>query len=407
MPEQSLQIGGRTLRISYAWVIVLVCTLMLAVTYGLMYSYSVFFKPLADNFHWDRATVSSIYSASLIIRGALAIGAGWLADKYGAKRVMIACGLLIGLGLVLSAWVNSLWQLFLTYAVVESMGLSGAFGITTAVTARWFVRNRGLALGVVSSGVGLGTLLIVPGAERLIASYNWSDAYVIFGVAAGSIMFLSAFLLRDPPAEKGISIKNKPDGGQSEVSISQALQDPRMVMLISIFALIFFCTQMVMVHLVNYATDIHITPLVAATFVSIIGVISISGRLVMGAGADRLGMHSALILCCGMLAGSLVLLIFTRQLWTFYLFAAFFGFAYGGEVPQIPLFVGKFFGTRSMATLMGLTIFVGNIGGALGPWLGGLIFDRTGSYHVAFLVAIAAASLALILALVLKSRRKV
>src|SRR5512143_209238 len=126
------------MRFSYAWVIVIACTLMLAITYGLMYSYSVFFKPLADYFQWDRATVSLVYSASLIIRGALAIAAGWLADRYGARKVMAACGILIGLGLVLSGTVNSLWQLFLTYAALESMGLSGAFGITTALTSRWF-----------------------------------------------------------------------------------------------------------------------------------------------------------------------------------------------------------------------------------------------------------------------------
>ena len=391
-------------RFSYGWVIVLVCTLMMAVTYGLMYSYSVFFKPLGDNFGWDRATVSSVYSASLIIRGVLAIGAGWLSDRYGANKVMAACGVLIGLGLVLSAWVTSLWQLFLTYALLESMGLSGAFGITTAVTARWFAKNRGLALGIVSSGVGLGTLLIVPGAERLIASYDWSQAYLIFGIASGSAVFLTAFLLKDPPQSAAIEAPEKLSAA-GNVNLWRALQDSRMLLVISIFALIFFCTQMVMVHLVNYATDLQITPLVAATFVSLIGVISIAGRLVMGAGADRLGIHNTLVLSCGLVAASLILLLFTRELWAFYLFAALFGFAYGGEVPQIPLLIGQYFGTRNMATLMGLTIFVGNIGGALGPWLGGIVFDRTNSYHIAFVVAVSAGALSLFLAWLLKTRK--
>jgi OFA family oxalate/formate antiporter-like MFS transporter len=97
-------------KLHYGWVIVIVCTLMMGVNYGLMYSYSVFFKPLADHFQWDRATVSLIYSASLIIRGAMSIGIGWLADKYGATRLLVFCGLMIGLGLILSGMVNSLWQ---------------------------------------------------------------------------------------------------------------------------------------------------------------------------------------------------------------------------------------------------------------------------------------------------------
>jgi MFS family permease len=393
---------GSRPRLSYAWVIVLVCTLMMVITYGLMYSYSVFFKPLADYFGWDRATVSSVYSASLIIRGALSIGAGWLADRYGAGKVMAVCGVFIGLGLILSSLVTQLWQLFLTYALLESMGLCGAFGITTAVTSRWFTSNRGLALGLVSSGVGIGTLLIVPGAERLIAAFDWSQAFKIVGIAAGAIMFVSAFLLREPPAVRAQETPGPRSAPAAQIGLRQALANRRMLLVIAIFALIFFCTQLVMVHLVNYATDIGITPLVAATFVSLIGVISIGGRLAMGTSSDRLGIHFTLILCCFLVAVSLVLLVFTRQLWMFYLFAAAFGFAYGGEVPQIPLVVGDIFGTRKLATMMGLTIFAGNIGGALGPWLGGVIFDHTESYRLAFIVAAAAGSFSLLLAWLLK-----
>ncbi len=125
-----------------------------------------------------------------------------------------------------------------------------------------------------------------------------------------------------------------------------------------------------MVHLVNYATDMGITPLVAASFVSLIGVSSIGGRLAMGAGTDRFGLYHSLIFCCILVTISLTGLIFTRELWSFYLFAVVFGFAYGGEVPQIPLFVSRFCGTRAMASLVGLVLFIGNIGGALGPWVG-------------------------------------
>jgi MFS family permease len=394
-------------RFFYGWVIVAVCTLMLAVSYGLMYSYSVFFKPLADNFGWDRATVSLVYSASLVIRGAISIGIGWLADRYGSLKIMVFCGFMIGLGLVLSSQVQTLWQFFITYALIEALGLSGAFGIATAVTSRWFVRNRGLALGIVSSGVGLGTLLIVPGAERLIAAFNWSQAFLICGIAAGAITIVSALFLR--PAPKA-SLPDKSDKAvavpQVELSLSAAVRSPRMIILNSIFALLIFCTQMVIVHLVNYATDTGITPLVAASFVSLIGVSSIGGRMVMGAGADRIGLHNSLILCCVLVIIALVGLLFTRAVWSFYLFAVVFGFAYGGEVPQIPLFVSRFCGTRSMAALVGLTVFIGNIGGALGPWTGGKIFDMTADYQGAFIVAIIVAVGALILALVLKRQNQ-
>jgi MFS family permease len=98
---------------------------MMAITYGLMYSYSVFFKPLAEHFQWDRATVSLVYSVSLVVRGGVSIGIGWLADKYGARKLMIFCGIMMALGLILSSQVHSLWQFFLTYSLVEAIGLSG------------------------------------------------------------------------------------------------------------------------------------------------------------------------------------------------------------------------------------------------------------------------------------------
>jgi MFS family permease len=179
-----------------------------------------------------------------------------------------------------------------------------------------------------------------------------------------------------------------------------------MILLLGAFLLFFFGNQVIMVHLVNYATDMGITPLVAATFISVIGAVSIAGRLSTGAGADRIGMYNTLILTHLFLAISFVLLIFTRSLWSFYLFTVVFGFTYGAEVPLIPLFISRFFGTRTMATLVGLTLFTGNIGGALGPWVAGKIFDVTHSYESAFIVGAAGGLISLGLAVLLKRQSR-
>ncbi|OGO32997.1 MAG: hypothetical protein A2Z29_07180 [Chloroflexi bacterium RBG_16_56_11] len=386
---------------------------MLAVTYGLMYSYSVFFKPLADYFQWDRATVSLVYSASLVIRGAVSIGTGYLADRFGAARIMVACGFFIGLGLALSSQVQTLWQFFLTYAVIEAIGLSGTFGIGTAMISRWFTKNRGLALGIFASGSGLGTLFIVPGVERLIDSVDWSQAFLICGLASGVFMMAAAFLLRPPPASiLNISGSAGGDAGQDaaaragDTTPGRSLRDPRMLLLMAAFLTYFFGIQIVMVHLVNHATDIGINPLVAATFISVIGAVSIASRLSIGAGADRMGIHNSLILTRVFLIVSFVFLLFTRSVWSFYLFAVLFSIPYGGEIPQIPLYIGKYFGTKSMATLMGLNLFVITVGGALGPWITGNIFDNTGSYRAAFIAGAFSGALSLALVLVLKRKNR-
>ena len=120
----------------------------------------------------------------------------------------------------------------------------------------------------------------------------------------------------------------------------------------------------------------------------------------------KIGIQNTLIICCALLTVSLFCLIFTRAIWAFYLFALLFGFAYGGEVPQIPLLVSRYCGVKSLATLVGLTLFVGNIGGALGPWIAGKIFDITFNYQWAFIVGSLVGLCALILALILKKQNR-
>jgi MFS family permease len=404
--NSSVAVTAPPRKFNYGWVVVAASTLLIAITYGLMYSYSVFFKPLADHFGWDRATVSVVYSASLVIRGAFAVAIGWLADRYGPVKISIFCGCMVALGLVLSARATDLWQFFLTYAVIEAIGLSGAFGIGTAVVSRWFRQNRGLALAIVSTGSGLGTIFLVPVSERLVSAMSWSSAFQVCGLAAGAIMIAAAFLLRAPPPNRAPDHVHAASPAaeplQSETTLGSALKDARMMMLLSVFLLFFFCNQIIMVHLVNYATDIGISALVAATFISIIGAVSIGGRLLTGTGAEKIGINNTLILTHLFLVVSYIGLIFLRPAWSFYLFAVVFGFTYGAEVPLIPLFISRFFGTRSMAALVGLVLFIGNIGGALGPWLAGRIYDSTQAYHWAFIAGLVGAAISLSLALGLK-----
>ena len=201
MPEQSAKPFQTVTRnkFFYGWVIVATCAFFIGLTYGLIYSYSVFFKPLAEYFNWDRATVSAVYSASIIIRGAVSIGVGWLADKYGARKILVFCGFMIAFGLILSSQAQNLWQLILAYSFVEAIGLSGAFGSGTALISRWFIRKRGLALGIMSAASGWGVVFLVPINERLVSAVGWSQAFIFCGIIAGSVMIISTLFLRPAP----------------------------------------------------------------------------------------------------------------------------------------------------------------------------------------------------------------
>lgn len=397
---------------SYAWVVVAASCALLVMHAGIMYSYGVFFKPLAASFNWSRAATSGAYSLRQLMQGVGALPMGWLADKFGPARVMAICGALAGLGLILTSRVTSLWQLYLAYGVVLGVGLSGSFTIATATTARWFVKRRGMALGIVAAGMGLGTFILLPVAERLVAAFDWPRAIAFFGIGGWLVLIPSALLLRyprrqqQPGAAPGRQVAGKKDREEAGVPLRAGIRSKTLWMLISSYFLVGFCIQVVMLHLVNYATDVGISTLAAATAVSVIGIGGIIGRLGLGAMSDRIGSINALVICVATVMLTLVWLVFARTLWALYLFAGIFGLAYGGEVPQMAILVGQFFGLRAVAALVGAVMFGATSGGALGAWMGGKVFDITSSYQLAFIISAVAAAAATVIALMLKRQGK-
>jgi len=249
----------------------------------------------------------------------------------------------------------------------------------------------------------------------VIAAFGWSTAYILLGSTCGAVMVGGALCLRKDPKSVGqapygatVSLPdlgpdrlqpNEPLHPGTDMLLTGAIRTRPLWTLLVIYFLFNFSLQMIMVHLVNYATDLGISSLIAATFVSVIGIGSITGRVAMGAFSDRIGSHNALLICCIILAGTLVLLIFSNELWMFYLFAIVFGFAYGGEVPQMAALVGSFFGLHAVTVLVGIITMSARIGGALGSYLGGGIFDATNSYRWAFSTAALAGTVAVISAM--------
>ena len=405
----------------YGWVIVGACFVIMSMHTGLMYSYGVFFKHLIADFGWSRGATSGVHSLFMVVHGGFAIAMGWLADRFGPARVMAACAFIGGLGLALTSQINSLWQFYLTYGIIFGVGESAGFTITMSTTARWFIKRRGLALGIVASGAGIGTMIMAPAAERLITAFGWSTAYLVLAVAVWAVMIPSALVLRRDPAEKGLRsygsdeavigvasiAQREVNAAETGIALRAAVLYKPLWMLFAIFFTFNVCLQMVMIHLVNYATDIGMASLIAATFISIIGLGSFIGRLLMGTASDRIGASNALLICCIIMMVTLIFLIFAHEMWMFYLFAIIFGFAYGGEVPQMPVLVGRFFGMRAVAALVGVTVFGATIGGALGAWMGGQIFDVTQSYQLAFTIAAVTSFISVVLTLMLKKLKAV
>ncbi|MFC1907081.1 MFS transporter [Chloroflexota bacterium] len=388
---------------SYHWAVLGAALCVAIVAYAVHYSFGIFFKPLSDEFNWTRAMTSGAFSLYMLSRGGFGILTGWATDKYGPRITVATGGFCIGIGLILTSQVSAIWQLYIFYSLLVGLGVSVAFAPLIATTARWFVKKRGLATGIVLAGVGLGTALMPKPASYLIDTYSWSTSYIIIGLFAMAAMGLAAIVLRRTPEECGLlpygitkaqihnqnveTDKSSFTIDKKGFSLREATRIPSFWMLFIITILFATCLYMVMIHIVQHASDVGISMPVAASFLAVIGVSTIAGRLAAGWLSDAIGKKPMLTICLLLQAGSVFSLMGINNVAAFYVFAIVFGLVYGGIVTQLPLIAGELFGLHSIGAIVGLEMLGTSLGGALGPILGGYVFDVTNSYSSAFLSA--------------------
>jgi len=322
---------------------------------------------------------------------------------------MTVTGFLFGLGLLLTSQVNNIWQVYLFYGIVFGTGLGAVNIIPMSTTARWFVRRRGMMSGIVKMGTGAGQLVLPLIASMLIVSYGWRNSYLIIGAVAVVILIAIGQLMRRDPESMGLL----PDGddaasmeGQSRAEtgfyLHGALRTWQFRTICFAFLAALYCLASVMVHIVPHATDIGISPPIAAGILATIGGVSILGRFSIGMTFDHIGGRRSILICFLLLISALLFLQWSREIWMFYLFAAVYGIAHGGIQTVMALIVAEYFGLRAHGVIFGIVAFLGSIGGSIGSVVAGYIFDVTASYSLAFWICIAVASIGLGLILSLR-----
>jgi MFS family permease len=327
---------------------------------------------------------------------------GYWADRYGPRWVLLPCFILLGAGMMAIAKVTTIWQLFLIQGAGIGIGMSGPFVCIMSTVAKWHESRRGLALGIASAGTGLSSVIFPLVATQLIQAKGWQFAIFMIGLIILAIGIPASLIMKDPPNK----IKRKLPGNDRAYRglldvlglLPKFLKKPAFLSIIIMFMLIGAVGNMLYNHLVNYATDIGITALVAAGMMSAMGVASTLGRLAIGAFSDRIGTRRDTAMCCILLAVSCFLLIskVPALMWAA---AALFGVGFGGSMPLVPAIMGERVGIEELSTATGVASMGIFIGAALGPWLGGYIFDVSGSYLWALLLSAAACIAALIITL--------
>ena len=371
--------------IKYQRLVLLSCIAATLVTGGLLYTFGIFFKPLAAEFGWGRGQLSLVSTAFLLAYAPGAVVLGRIADRYEPRGVMGLAAICVGLGLFLCSRASA-WGAFVVYYALVGFGTGATVGIPVATVQRWFVKSRGLMVGVVLAGVGLGSLAFSLLAAFMVSSWGWRQGFVYLSAITGLLLAISAAFMFHSPAKLGLVPSPLPDGGIARGNTATALRSAKFWAVVSLYVLSLVPSMFLLVHLVPYATDRGVAALVAAGALGMLGAFRAPGQLLLGHMADRLGWLRSLALTNFLAALTLLGLPLVNSPWTLYLFVLVYGFLYGGLFTQLMGTVGHFFGTASLGELLGYALGAGVVAGAFSPWLAGFIFDTTGSYLTVMLL---------------------
>jgi len=374
----------------YGWWIVLACALINLCVGSFFYGFSFFLEPITKHLQVTYAATSVAFSLRSIEAGFAAPVAGFLSDRFGPKRLLFAGAVVGGLGFIFLSTVNSLGMFYFAF-IVLSLGMSACSPVVmmTAV-ANWFHKKVGLAMGLMMVGVGMSGLLL-PVISWLVGTYHWDTTLIIMGVGLMAVALPLSFVVRHKPEPYGYL----PDGeeapkteGASSQPIAEAEFAPiealksRAFWTISLaLSVQFMVVSAVVLHVKHFYTTIDIPALWMGWLTGAIPIMSIVGRLGLGRLGDIIDKRYVLALCFGLQALGMAFLTCAGNVWGVLLFLLFFSPGYGGSIPLRAALQRDYFGRSAFGTIQGMMMGVMTVGGIIGPWLAGHVFDTRGSYQ--------------------------
>jgi len=407
------QEAARSHRIFRGWWIVIVS--IIGQAFGLasmlIYTFGVFAKPLATEFKTSRASIALAVSLVDIILAITAPGAGRLVDRYGARGVIVSSLLALQACLVGLCFVQPpLWHFYALYAFAGLVSVATTPVTYSRVIVNWFDRKRGLALGLASTGVGLGAFISPSLAQFLIDESGWRNAYL--GLAAVGLLVavpVVGIFLRGSPEEVGLLPDDASSVGQQlppgmprqGITVLEALKTRTFWQLCAIFFCVAACGNGAIAHLAPLLTDHGVTGREAALATSMFGIATIVGRVGNGYLIDCFFAPRVTSILFGGAAVGAALLWGGATGYGAFLASALLGLAIGAEADVMPFLISRYFGMRSMAELYGCVFGAYTLGNAAGRYLMAVGFDTTGSYQIPLACGFAALVLAVIATLLL------
>ncbi|MBV9201172.1 MAG: MFS transporter [Alphaproteobacteria bacterium] len=378
-PSLSPASGGEGFsRLFYGWVIVGAGIVITCLGMGTMMSLGIFLQPMSAATGWSRTSISTAALLNFLWMGPASFLWGALSDRFGTRAVVLSGGALLGAGLAAASQAATVGQFQILFGTIIGIAAGSFYAPLTATATRWFTRHRSLAVALVSAGFAIGSATVSPLARWLITEFGWRTAMLTLGVLSWLLIIPAALLVRKPPAlPRAVAAASSAD---REFTVRRALCTPQFAAISLTYFACCAAHSGPIFHMVSHAIDCGVPAMAAATVFGAAGVASLSGRVIGGLAADRIGAKPMIIFGLALQALSVSLYVFTRGLAGFYGLALMFGFSYGAVMPLYAILVREYFGARIMGTMFGAVNMASTLGMALGPWAGGWLYDAYGSY---------------------------
>jgi MFS family permease len=389
-------------KLFYGWWVVVGSSIVTLWAGGIFYGITAFVKPIVEEFKWSFLAVSLAGSIRNLEIGIFAPVFGFLADRFGPRKVIFFSGFAGGLGFILLSRTSSLGMFYVAF-IILSIGLSGmGMSVTTTAVANWFKKNVSKAMGLTVAGYGAGGILL-PIIVWLIAQFQWRLTFFILGLATWVVILPSSLILRHKPEMYGYFpdgkllntleheelTDDKKHSFETELTVKQALKTKAFWLLTIVFTIQFMILNAVTFHVMPYLVSQRFTEKFAALIATLVPLASIVGRLFFGWLGDVF--DKKYVLATSFFLQAVGLFFFWRGnvVWEFLVFLICFGLGFGGVQVLRGASVREYFGRRAFGSIHGMVIAHMTFGGMIGPPLVGWIFDARTSYSLAWLVLLA------------------
>lgn len=393
----------------YGWIIIAISFLTLFFSIGVRVSFGVYYVAILDEFGWTRANTAAAFSLAMCVHALFAPVSGYLIDRFSPRRLFPVGAAFLTAGLISCSFIDSIWQLYLFWGVMTAIGINmTGFAPNMTIVPRWFIKRKGLANGLAVSGIGTGSLVVATAVGYIIKIAGWRNAFLAAAAAVFIIIIPAASIfLRRSPQEIGLLPDNEKPGSSDTVSAPENFHDNRnhiksvnnwtigRAIKTSPFwwvnltaACHGFMVSMMVVHQAIYIVDTGFSPLLAASILGLTGGLGSLGNTFFGALSDRIGRKVSLAFGAFIAFSGMLLFIFLKNHPSsilLYLFAILYGIGQGAYSPIYASSMADLFAGPSFGKIMATISMAYGLGGAFSSYIGGYLFDISGSYLLSFL----------------------